>query len=117
MKVSNTAKKLVVAVGLATASWASVAASDIKVMYVGPPQAGPPLIMAQSFGQALSKDGVANSMVSHSDCKGSLKAIDDNENVLFFMSDATTLIMKMKRNDNCYPKFEATDVVGTMWRH
>lgn len=113
MKLSNLLKKLVVAVGLATASWSAMAENDIKVMYVGPPQAGPPVIMAQAFGQALSKDGVANSFVSHSDCVGSLKAINDNENVLFFMSDATTLVMK-RRGDNCYPKFEPKDIVGTM---
>lgn len=106
--LKNVVAKLLI--GLTLFSSAVFAEEDLKVLYVGAPQAGPPVILAQSYAQNL---GIPNTFVSIKDCAGVMKFIDQNPNVAFFVSDMTTLTLKREGTD-CMPKFKPEEVVGTM---
>lgn len=101
-------KKLIVLFGLISSNLAL--AEDVKVMYIGTPQVGPPVILTQAYAQNLK---VSNTFISMKDCASALRAIDQNEDVIFFMSDMTTMAHQHK-GENCLPKFKADDIVGTM---
>ena len=105
-------KKIVgkILIGLVIFSSIAYADDNLKVLYVGAPQAGPPIILTQAFQQNLS---VPNTFVSMKDCAGALKVIDQNPNVAFFISDISTLTFK-RENIDCMPKFKPEDVIGTM---
>jgi len=105
-------KKIVgkILVGSFLISSLAYADEGVKVLYVGTPQAGPPVILTQSFAQNLT---IPNTFVSMKDCAGALKVIDQNPNVVFFVSDMTTLTLRREGTD-CMPKFKAEDVIGTV---
>jgi hypothetical protein len=105
-------KKIVgkILVGLVVFSSIAHADEGLKVMYVGAPQSGPPVILTQSFAQNLN---VPNTFVSMKDCAGALKVIEQNPNVVFFVSDLSTLTFKREGTD-CMPKFKPEDVIGTV---
>ena len=99
-----------VLIGLVVVSSTAYADDNLKVLYVGAPQAGPPIILTQALAQNLN---VPNTFVSIKDCAGTLKVIDQNPNVLFFISDLSTLTYKREGID-CMPKFKAEDIIGTV---
>lgn len=101
-------KKLIVLFGLVVSSLAL--AEDVKVMYIGTPQVGPPVILTQAYAQNLK---VPNTFISMKDCASALRAVDQNEDVIFFISDMTTMAHQHKGED-CVPKFKPEDIVGTM---
>lgn len=104
----NAVIKLVALVALVSSNM--VLADDVKVMYIGTPQVGPPVILTQAFAQNLK---VPNTFISMKDCAGALRAVEQNDNVAFFISDMTTMTHQHKGED-CVPKFKPEDIVGTM---
>ena len=101
--------KLAVISGLVF-STISLAAEDLKVMYIGTPQVGPPIILTQAYAQNLT---IPNTFISMKDCASALRAVEQNENVAFFISDMTTM-SHQHRGEDCVPKFKPEDIVGTM---
>ena len=97
-------------VSLAFTSLQSLAADKLKVLYVGQPQAGPPMVITKALAENLTVDW---EFVSRKDCAGALDVIDNNENVLFLMSDVTTMTGH-RRDEQCLSKaVNVKDVVGT----
>ena len=86
-----------------------LADEDLKILYVGNPQAGPPLVQAQSFAQNIK---VPSTFVSLKDCPAALQTIDKNSNVVFLVSDLNT-IASTQHGENCLPKIEPKDIVYT----
>ena len=101
--------KLAVISGLVF-STITLAAEDLKVMYIGTPQVGPPIILTQAYAQNLT---IPNTFISMKDCASALRAVEQNENVAFFISDMTTM-SHQHRGEDCVPKFKPEDIVGTM---
>jgi hypothetical protein len=105
----NAVTKLLISLTLLSTS-AMAAEDDIKVLFVGTPQSGPPVILTQSFAQNLN---VPNTFVSIKDCAGVMKFIDQNPNVAFFVNDMVTLTLKRQGLD-CMPKFKTEDVIASV---
>ena len=99
--------KLVALVTLVSASWAM---ADTKVLYVGTPQVGPPIILTQAFAQNLK---TPNTFINMKDCAGALRAVEQNDDVVFVMSDMTTMT-HMHKGEDCVPKFKPEDVVASV---
>jgi len=108
-QLKNLFIKLAVISGLVF-STITLAAEDLKVMYIGTPQVGPPIILTQAYAQNLT---IPNTFISMKDCASALRAVEQNENVAFFISDMTTMAHKHAGED-CVPKFKPEDIVGTM---
>lgn len=105
----NIVAKLLISMTLLSTS-AMAADEELKVLFVGTPQSGPPVILAQSYAQNL---GSAGSFVSIKDCAGVMKFIDQNPNVAFFVNDMVTLTLKREGVD-CMPKFKTEDVIASV---
>lgn len=104
-------KKLVTKslIGLALVSTAALADDKLKVLYVGAPQSGPPIILTQSLAANLT---VPWEFVSMKDCEGALRVIEQEKNVLFVMSDAGTMT-GVRQKEECHPKqLKAKDIVA-----
>jgi len=99
---------LIVLVTLPSLGFASE--EELKVLYVGTPQAGPPIILTKAFAQNLK---ISNSFVSIQDCASVISFIEKNPNVAFIVSDMTTLTLRSK-GINCIPNFKPEDIIGTM---
>ncbi len=86
-----------------------LADDKLKVLYVGAPQSGPPIILTQSLAANLT---VPWEFVSMKDCEGALRVIEQEKNVLFLMSDVTTMT-GIRQKEECHPKqLKAKDIVG-----
>lgn len=96
---------------LATLMFSTLVLADekLKVLYVGAPQSGPPIILTQSLAANLT---VPWEFVSMKDCEGALRVIEQEKNVLFLMSDVTTMT-GVRQKEECHPKqLKAKDIVG-----
>ncbi len=106
----NVLIKLAGTIVLVATSAMAVAGTDLKVMYIGTPQVGPPIILTQAYAQNLK---VPTTFISMKDCASALRAVEQNDDVVFILSDVTTMTHQHKGED-CVPKFKPEDVVGTM---
>ena len=101
--------KLAVTLLLLMASTLVLADDKLKVLYVGAPQSGPPIILTQSLAANLT---VPWEFVSMKDCESALRVIDQEKNVLFLMSDITTMT-GVRQKEECHPRqLKAKDIVG-----
>lgn len=86
--------------------WAN---DKLKVLYVGSPQSGPPIILTQALASNLT---VPYEFISMKDCAGALRVIEKEKNVLFLMSDVTTMT-GIRLNEECHPRqLRPRDIVG-----
>ena len=60
----------------------AIADEKLKVLYVGAPQSGPPVVLTQSLAANLT---VPWEFVSMKDCDSALRVIEQEKNVLFVM--------------------------------
>ena len=87
-----------------------LAAEDLKVLYIGTPQAGPALVQVQSFAQTIK---VPSTFVSLKDCPATLQTINESSNIVFLLTDINT-VAATRKGDNCLPKIEPKDIVYTV---
>ena len=101
-------KKLVVFL-LTVFSTVAIADEKLKVLYVGAPQSGPPVVLTQSLAANFT---VPWEFVSMKDCESALRVIEQEKNVLFVMSDAGTMT-GIRQKEECHPKqLKAKDIVA-----
>jgi hypothetical protein len=87
----------------------AIADEKLKVLYVGAPQSGPPVVLTQSLAANLT---VPWEFVSMKDCESALRVIEQEKNVLFVMSDAGTMT-GIRQKEECHPKqLKAKDIVA-----
>jgi hypothetical protein len=91
---------------ISASAWAD---DKLKVLYVGAPQSGPPIILTQSLAANLT---VPYEFISMKDCASALRIIEQEKNVLFLMSDVTTMT-GVRQNEECHPRqLRTRDIVG-----
>lgn len=86
-----------------------VYADTLKVLFVGQPQAGPPIIFTQALAKNLTGPW---EFVSMKDCAGALRVINQNDNVLFVVADSATAI-GLRQGESCVPpELKPRNIVG-----
>ena len=98
-------KKLIVLFFMLLADIAN--AADLQVLFVGLPQAGPPITLLQSYAKNIK---IPNTLPSVKDCASSLRTIEQSDDVVYMIANTTT-ITSIRHGVDCLPKFRAEDVV------
>lgn len=95
--------------GLAGVAWAQ--SSDVKLLFVGSPQASVNILLPQLVGNSMKTPSSFSTM---KDCQAAFRHIDGNDNVVFVMADLV-IMTHQRRGENCVPaEFKPENIVATM---
>jgi len=84
-------------------------ASEIKLMWIGSPQSGPPMVVLNAL-----RDNIAgpSTVVSHKDCREQVRYIEREDDIVYMVVNMT-MIQHSLQGQQCLPKFQPQHVIGS----
>lgn len=84
-------------------------ANDFKLIWVGSPQSGPPMVVLNAFKDNIE---VPVQVVSHKDCREQVRYIERQQDVVYMIVNMT-MIQHSLQGQDCVPNFKPQDVLGS----